>query len=279
MSSNRQLNVILLLIIASLIGIAVLFVRKTVSFECDQTDPQVCRFLDNYKKMSKRMQGMYTVQSTNDESTQAITWQLDNENRSITATQKEETILEAVIMKEYVYLKDYTDNKWWKQKIADSQLIESSLPFDPYNYFKELELILLNPQTTYTLIGDVKCGNKNCIRYQISTQQQSEDLQRFIYITTPDFKPYIVIDANSSSSHEIKMANSDKYISEPEMTKIPQPDKNIFLDYLSRREKEREKKLDYLKQFQTEREKAEGIPIDEQIIKDTETATESSGGK
>lgn len=273
MSSNRQLSVIVLLIIASLIGLSVLFVRKAFMFSCAQTDPAVCKFLENYSHMSKRpMEGLYTVMNQNDESTNIIFWQKDNNNRAISAIQEGETILEAVISEDYLYLKDYTDNKWWKQKITNTPLSESYLPFDPYRYFIELEPILFDPQTIYTFIGKAKCGDADCIRYKVTSPKSSKDLQRFIYVTS-DNQISIVVDANTSSSHEIKMSFSNKLISEPQETKIATEDTNIFLDYVTRREKEREKKLEYLKEFQSVREKVEGVPIEKL---DSKSATSSA---
>lgn len=277
MSSNRQWNVIVLLIIASLIGIVILFVRKAVMFSCMQTDQTICRFLENYKNMSERpMQGMYTVTNQNDDSTYTITWQKHKDSRLISATQEGKPILEAVILKESVYLKDYSDNKWWKQSVSDTTFNESYLPFDPYRYFIELDPILFDPQTNYTVIGETKCSDKNCLRYQVTSPKQSKDLQRFIYVTS-DNELYIVVDVDSSSSHETKMAASNESIYEPKEIKVPSKDQNIFLDYLSQQEKERQKQLEYLKEFQSQREKAEVLQDDPiKYVEESETSTPSA---
>jgi hypothetical protein len=110
----------------------------------------------------------------------------------------------------------------------------------------------------------------------VISPKQSPDLQRFIYITSNN-DIYIIIDANSASSHEIRLARSNDWISEPSNSKTPGKDQNIFLDYLTRREKEREKQLEYLKKFQSDLEKAKNLQ-DETIkyIDDSGTATEEA---
>lgn len=263
MSSNRQLSVIVLLLIASIIGIVILFVRNAMVTPCNQSDKQICSFLGNYKNMGRQpMEGVYTVTNQNDESIYTVSWIKDKESRSISAMQEEEAILDAVILKEYLYLKDYSDNKWWKQNISDAPENQSYLPFDPYQYFAELDPVLFDWQTTYTRIGEIICGSNKCIRYQVGSAKQSEDLQRFIYINSDNFQLYGIVDANSSSAHEVTLTASEKSIYEPKETKIPPKDKNIFLDYLVRREREREKQLEYLKEFQSQREKAEELQSD-----------------
>jgi hypothetical protein len=276
MSSNRQFSLIVFLIIASLIGIAVLFIRKAVVSSCSQSDPQVCRFLNNYRSMSRQsIKGMYTIQKDNDESTHTISWKKDAERRAISVVQDEESILETVILTDYIYLKDYSDNSWWKQKISDTPTNESYLPFDPYNFFKEFDSIVFDAQTTFTRIGEIGCGEEKCIRYKVSSPNQSKDLQRFIYVTS-DFNISTILDADNTSSHEIKVSPSTELIVEPETTKIPPVDKNIFLDYLIKRQEEKEKKFEYVKQFQTEREKAEGVPVIESQTEEPESATASA---
>lgn len=276
MSSNRQFRLIIFLIIASLIGIAVLFIRKAVISSCSQTDPQVCRFLNNYKYMSKNaMKGMYMVKNENDESSRTISWEKYAGKRAVSVVQEEESILDVIILKDYIYLKDYSDNIWWKQKISDTPFSESYLPFDPYLFFTEFDSILFDPGTVFTRIGEITCGDTKCIRYKIISPNLSKDLQRFIYVTS-DSSISTILDVNSASSHEIKLSSSSNLISEPRTTKIPAADTNIFLDYLTKRQQEKEKKLEYLKQFQTEREKAEGVPVFESQTELPESATASA---
>ncbi len=278
MSSNRQTGIIVVLIIASLIGIGVLAFRKMVFFSCQIEDKQVCTFLRNYKNISNTpLHGTYTFTNNEDDSTYSVSWQKHKEKRIISVVQEEKQILDAIITNGFLYLKDYSDDLWWKQKVSDSPLYLSYIPFDPYSYFYELDPILMDSETAFTRIGEITCEDKTCIRYRVESPKQSKDLQRFIYVTSSDMQLYSVVDADTSSLHEIKIKGGSQWIYEPTKVKIPAADQNIFLDYITRRDQEREKQLEYLKEFQDERRKAEELENNGPLyVEESETATPSA---
>lgn len=63
-----------------------------------------------------------------------------------------------------VYIKDYSDNKWWKQTIKPEETSEEDKPVDVKEEYKQLEV----KKPVYKKLGEEACGNLTCHKYQES---------------------------------------------------------------------------------------------------------------
>lgn len=61
-----------------------------------------------------------------------------------------------------VYVKDYSDNKWWKQTIKPEETSEEDKPVDVKEEYKQLEV----KKPTYKKLVEEACGNLTCYKYQ-----------------------------------------------------------------------------------------------------------------
>lgn len=60
------------------------------------------------------------------------------------------------------YVKDYSDNKWWKQTFKPEEIKEDEKPTDVKEEYKQLEV----KKPIYKKLGEEACGNLTCYKYQ-----------------------------------------------------------------------------------------------------------------
>lgn len=207
--------------------------------------------------MNTKMGGTYTSNQTDDVSLQ-IEWQKSADVSTIKIDRNENEILDAIIGPRYVYIKDYADNKWWREQknIVENSLVE--LPFNPELFFTKLQTMLNNEETAYTYIEDIACGDEQCHRYQVTSANQKEGEQLFVFFSTTDFKLRSIFMVEDTSTGELNVVHKEVSIIEPENIKIVSSGRNIFAEYIELKDKEEQKNFEYLQQFQQQRLESEG---------------------
>ena len=65
-----------------------------------------------------------------------------------------------------IYLKDYSDNTWWKQVMKFEDLPETDDEEDVYTEPKDFKEEYSNPQISYDSLAEEACGKLTCFKYQ-----------------------------------------------------------------------------------------------------------------
>lgn len=257
MSSQK---LVIFLIIASLLGLSFIFINRILNGSCNIEDKKVCSFLQSNKKIdTTNMKGQFISKQNQAQNSELdVNWEKGQNNSHISINKQKDEILQAILSDKYVYIKDYSDGKWWReQKDVVSNSI-SELPFNPELYFTKLMEQLNKEDNTYTFVEETSCGQDSCYRYQVTNPTQAEKDQLFIFFDTRDYKLKSVFQVSDISTGELHVTYEDIQISEPTDYKIVSSGRNIFMEYLDLKEKEKPKNFEYLKQFQQQRIQSEG---------------------
>lgn len=148
------------------------------SSECKQDDPDLCKFLNNWKNPGDMTM---TFSTTGGGKTYQGVFKLDGDNSEMTSATAGKEDMHVISIGETTYTLDYADNKWWKYTPTSSEASDSvvsetkeSLDFDA------------DGQTTYKKIGKEACGKFNCFKYQV-VEPGNEDSTEYIYFDDKDY--------------------------------------------------------------------------------------------
>lgn len=106
-------------------------------------------------------------------------------NREIQSDGEKE-IKHTITMGDTIYLKDYTDGKWWKQTIKYEEVTEEE-PEDleePKDFKEEYS----KPDIAYKSLGKEACGSLTCFKYEMFDPQNPEVKRTFWF----DDKDYLL---------------------------------------------------------------------------------------
>lgn len=134
---------------------------------------------------------------------------------------------EIITIGDTVYVKDYSDNSWWKQVFKPEELEEEEsnelTPEDP------VDTVNL-PKITHTKLGEEACGNLFCYKYEERLKDMAQS--RIIWFGKNDF----LLRKDEMAVGGVKVSNEYSYddinIKPPSPTKDVPEGKSIY-DYLS----------------------------------------------
>ncbi len=245
------------LIAASIVGLSVIFIKRFSEASCPQNDRNLCSFIKKNKDISKaEIEGTYTYVA--EDKALQIDWSKKGDMSTLQINKGKDSILDAIFATRYLYIKDNSDGKWWREEKSKVENTLSELPLYPELFFPKLESLLNDDRTTFTALKDVPCGDSLCLRYKVINPDQKEKDQVFIAFSKEDFKLRSVMLIQAQDRGDMTISYDPVSISEPEDVKIVSAGKNIFLEYMDQRDTKEEKTFDYVEQFQKERLKSEG---------------------
>jgi hypothetical protein len=255
---SSQKGIIIFLILSSLIGLSFIFIRKASQAACPSEDQRVCAFVRKNNKISeKTMKGSYEQVSEEEENNLQVNWEKGESINRIKVKKNGNELLDVITSERYLFIKDYSDNLWWRQEKARMLNSIEELPFIPEMYFVKLNEIIKDERTTYKFIQEASCGSKTCYRYQVIYPELKEEDQLFIFFEKEGELLNSIFIADERGTGEIKISYADVTTVEPEKVKIAPDSRNLFLDYLDKKKQQEDKNYEYLKQFEQQRKEAE----------------------
>lgn len=132
-----------------------------------------------------------------------------------------------ITISDTVYLKDYSDNKWWKQTIKYEEMKEEEKPEEPKDFKEEYT----QPNITYKSLGQEACGSMTCFKYQQYFTEDPEFKRTFWF----DDKDYLLRKEQGGSGEfiaTIEYTYDGINIQAPSPTKDVPEGKSIY-DYSS----------------------------------------------
>jgi hypothetical protein len=149
---------------------------------CKFNDPDLCKFVNNWKVTKD-----YSVKSTMSDKSGAKTessYEMSGEEKfhMMMSTNGKE-VSNMIKLGDTTYTKDYSDNKWFKQKLEKlSEENETQFDFD----FDEKEGKEVEDKTTYKSLGKESCGSRQCFKYQIISPEDGNSTQ-FIWFDDREY--------------------------------------------------------------------------------------------
>lgn len=168
---------ILLIIVASYF----ITTNRNGSVFCSYTDPLLCDFLSNVTSETLiETAGTYEEFFEN-KKISAVSWSLQKDGFEIVHKDPQEEQMHFIKKNDSIYLKDYTDNKWWKQSTKDSASFDYKLPFDPSLFQKNIISYVNNKDLKIEYRGEDICLGEECSVYEfINNSGQASGTKLYI---------------------------------------------------------------------------------------------------
>lgn len=257
MQSHKTFIIVLSTVVISLIAgvLIIVFTRN----RCIHPDLRVCRALGQFEREQFRhAQGTYSQISP--ELTLKSDWKLSVPRKQIVLMDQKEETFHMVSTDRDLYVKDYSEEAWWKVPKEEFERYSVNLPFDPEQYLSFLKTRLMEPGVSFTAPRDVACGSSRCVRFVVSPQDRGNDTE-YIDIDANNNKITRYIWQSEESERVFVLLYQKQDIALPTHTKTPETGVNVFLESgRSRPSQKKGMELDFVRQFEEERRKREGTP-------------------
>lgn len=152
----------------------------------------------------------------------------DFNHREIQSEPNNNELKHMITLGDTIYVKDYSDSKWWKQTIKPEEVKkeEENKPEEPED-FKDF---YSQKDTTYKFLGMEACGDLNCFKYESTIANEGLPVTRTFWF---DDKKYLLRKEKSQAgefSTETEYSYDNINIKEPSPTKDVPEGKSVY-DY------------------------------------------------
>ncbi|MEK7447617.1 MAG: hypothetical protein AAB632_02385, partial [Patescibacteria group bacterium] len=191
--SKAPLIIIMALVVVILGAVGFFFLKDSIfpakglsgqvlNANCKLNDKDLCRFVSNFKGLENMSaKSVTTVDGKKTETTMDIQG-TDKSHITTTTNGKEES--NYISIGNTTYMKDYSDNKWWKSTV-DTKDTSGSEKTDWKGEF-EKSVNDSTDKTTYKKISKEACGSLTCFKYQVIDPQNTESTE-YIWFDTKNY--------------------------------------------------------------------------------------------
>src|SRR3989304_4021058 len=192
--SKTPLIIILAAILVAILGAVGFFFFKDSIFpakgltgqvlnaNCKLNDKDLCKFVSNFKGLENMSaKSVTTVDGKKTESIMEIQG-TDKSHIVTTVDGKEES--NYISIGNTTYMKDYSDNKWWKTTVDTKDTSEGAKT--NWNAGIEKSVNESADKTTYKKIGKEACGNLTCLKYQVIDSNNTGSTE-YIWFDTKNY--------------------------------------------------------------------------------------------
>lgn len=194
---------------------------------CGYNDPDLCKFINNWKTLKQ-----YSVKSsssgTKDAPASSMVFEISGEDKthiSISSVEKENYNL--ITIGDTTYTKDFSDNKWWKQKQPKTK-DQVKEKFD-FKFESKTEGAAGNQaKTEYKKEGLEGCGSLQCFKYQVISPGIA-DSQEYIWFDNKDYLLRKMLTKSKDGEETVvEFFYGNINISEPSPTKDAAPNQIVL---------------------------------------------------
>jgi len=245
MSWNRKIIIIVLLIAGIVSGF---YGYSKWANRCQEDDVRICTLLKQLEINSyTQHQGTYAeIHKTIPLFT--IDWAIDKSSQEILKKEASDETMHLIIADDTIFLKDYSDNYWWKQSAQVVETFDIKLPFDPTTFFNNLVKDIQDPQTSLSYTHQDVCGAKTC--YVMSMKKENMQTTDFYIDEVTDQIQQIIISA-SDIEQKIIFEYEDFQIEIPNANvKNATANQNIFFENFLQQSSMQKQKPEYIQEFE-----------------------------
>jgi len=253
MSWNPNIIIIIVLLIG---GVFLGFFGYTKwTNRCQEDDARICTLLDQLViDSSTQHHGTYTeIHKTIPLFT--IEWAIEGSSQEILKKESSDETMHLIIADDAVFLKDYSDNYWWKQSVQDVDKFDITLPFDPTIFFNNLVKDIQDPQTSLSYTHQDLCGARTC--YVMTLKKDNMQITDF-YIDEKSEQIQQIIISSSDIEQKILFDYEDFQIEIPHSSvKAASANQNIFFENFLQQSSIQKQKPDYIQEFEKAQQQLE----------------------
>lgn len=226
----------------------VVFRYQSLVHRCQEDDVRVCSLMDQLElDSSTRLHGTYT-ESHQSAQLFTIQWAVDKSFREIIKTEANTETMHLIYADAVVYLRDYSDDKWWKQSTNVVDTFDITLPFDPTTFFNNLVKDIQDPQNSLSYTHQDACGTKMC--YVLTMKKANAQTAQFFLDEATDQLQQIVI-ASSDIEQKVVLDYKEFKVKVPiENIKIASENQNIFFENFLQQSSAEKQKPKYIEEFE-----------------------------
>jgi hypothetical protein len=220
---------------------------------CVGRDKEICKMLTHLKShLTSSSQGDY---SNND--SMSVTWGIQENSYQFTYLINKDEVMRVIGTEDMMYVRDYADNRWWKQPVKLVEQYNIQLPFEPQPYTQHILEVLLDKNTTYTATQAKTCSARNCVQYQVINKNAG--LEMIISIDREEnvLKAIEVKKGGVTEMVTVQFEQLDLIEVPKTDIKIASSNQNIFLDMVYQLEPQKERVPTYVDLIEKQREQAE----------------------
>lgn len=194
---------------------------------CDYKDPDLCKFLNNWKTESN-----YTMTMTStggDSGNSTTTFQVDGQDKTHSKILAESPLdqskqtYETITIGNTTYTKDSSDNKWWKQTNTSTQAETA----DNFKFTVPSATASAEERTTFEKVGKEACGKLTCFKYHTMTAGDT-GMGYLWFDDTQYLLRKMELDSMDGTKTVIEYNYNKVAITEPSPVKEAKPDQMIM---------------------------------------------------
>ena len=254
MSKSSYRDLILLVIMIVILG--AMYAASTWSQNrpwCVGRDENICKMLTHMKShLTSASQGTY---SDNDNIN--VLWGVYEGAYEFSYLVNKEEVMHVIGVEDTMYIRDYTDNRWWKQPAKLVEQYNVQLPFEPKWYTQHILEEFIDANTTYTATQATTCSVRNCWEYHVMNKNTGLEM-----IISIDKEAYALVAFEvRNAGEEEKVTVQYKELDPIEVPateiKIASSNQNIFLDMTYQLDPRIDTVPDYVDLIEQQRQQAE----------------------
>ncbi len=135
---------------------------KVLNSNCKLNDKDLCKFVSSFTGLDNM--SAKSVTTINGKKTESVIEIQGTDKSHITSSSNGKEESNYIAIGSTTYMKDYTDNKWWKSTVDTSTTSKEKT-----DWKAEFEKSVNDntDKTTYKKIGKEACGTLTCLKYQV----------------------------------------------------------------------------------------------------------------
>lgn len=196
----------------------------SLNSNCKYNDPDLCKFVNNWKDMKNY--SAKSISTSKDGKFETLMEISGADKFHMLSSENNKESYNLITIGDTTYTKDYTDNKWWKQKTdKKTDDLKSQVEFKVPEATTDSQQV--EDKTTYKSMGKEACASKQCFKYQV-INPDVKDSTEYIWF---DDKEYLLRKSRTESGgviDETEYAYDKVNVSEPSPTKDAKPGEVII---------------------------------------------------
>ncbi len=201
----------------------------TFNPNCKLNDPDLCKYMNRATSADFLKAGFSGKSVTVDAKGQKSEslWEMAGEGKSHFVTNrngKEESNI--IMIDGAMYMKDYTDNKWFKYPASQSNEGKSGFSVEEMKKNMKIDTKEIEDKTTYEKVGKEPCGSLTCVKYKVMTPFGNTTMVQYMFIDT---KEYLL--RKMRVENEEGGSTETEFMYNPVSIEIPSPVKEMNVDF------------------------------------------------
>ncbi len=149
-------------------------------------DKDFCKFASNWEQI-KNTKSIFTTKGS-DGKTTVMTIEASGDDTSSVIKEEGKEIAAYITLNKTTYMKNIDDNTWYKFATTNNETSQDPGAETEEMFDFESQVTDTQDTVTYKKIGKERCGELECLKYQIIDTADTETIESFIWFDTKDYR-------------------------------------------------------------------------------------------